>query len=154
MHAVTRIRGRGLPLATFALLLSACGAGGTASSAAATDVAPATFTEVYATLFPTGTIAQCNYCHDRPPNNISNGKLDLGHAQDAAYAALVGPTSSSAKCGGKPQVVAGDPNASLFYLKLTPTPPCGDRMPQGGTPLTDAQLERVRSWITAGAKNN
>ena len=154
MHAVKRSQRLGTLLATFAFFLPACGGGNTASSSAATDTAPATFTEVYATIFPTGTIAQCNYCHDRPPNNISNGKLDLGHTQAVAYAAIVGPASSSAKCGGKPMVVAGDPSSSLFYLKMTPTPPCGDRMPQGGTPLTDAQLERVRSWITAGAKND
>jgi len=27
-------------------------------------------------------------------------------------------------------------------------------MPNGGTPLTDAQMEMVRSWIAAGAKDD
>jgi hypothetical protein len=79
----------------------------------------------------------------------------LGHAQADAYAAIVGPSSVSAKCGaGRKLVVPGDPSTSLFYLKLTASPPCGDRMPQGGSPLTDVQLEMVRSWIAAGAKND
>ena len=119
-------------------------------------LAPATFTEVYASMFPVGTKGQCNYCHNRPPNDISNGKLDLGEERAVAYAALVGPDSVSAKCGapGKKLVVAGDPESSLLYLKFKATPPCGDRMPQGATPLTDAQLERVSSWIKAGAKDD
>jgi hypothetical protein len=130
-----------------------CG-GGSSSSSAPSHGPPGTFSEVYAALFPTGTTSQCNYCHDRPPNNISNGKLDMGHTPGDAYNALFGQVSSSAKCGGRQLVAPGDPSSSLFYLKLTASAPCGDRMPQGATPLTDAQLVMVRSWIAAGAQNN
>jgi hypothetical protein len=107
-------------------------------------------------MFPLGTKGQCNYCHNRPPNDLSDGKLDMGETQDVAWAALVGPSSVSAKCGGTGDklVVPGAPASSLLYLKLQATVPCGDRMPQGGTPLTAAQLELVRSWIAAGAKND
>ena len=117
---------------------------------------PATFTQIYAAVFPLGTSAQCNYCHNRPANDISNGKLNMGETQAAAYAALVGVASVSAKCGstGKKLVAPGEPSSSLFYLKCVASPACGDRMPQGSTPLTDAQLEMIRSWILAGAKNN
>ena len=133
----------------------ACAAACAASPAQPPSGAPGTFTEIYAELFPAGTTAQCNYCHDRPPNDISNGKLNMGHTRADAYAALVGPSSASAKCGGgRSLVVPGDPSGSLLYQKLGTAPPCGDRMPQGGSPLTDAQLEMVRSWIAAGAKND
>ena len=50
-----------------------------------------------------------------------------------------------------PLVVPGHPEQSLFYTKLTATPPCGARMPFGGGALPDAQIEMVRSWIAAGA---
>ena len=117
---------------------------------------PATFTQIYTAMFPLGTKGQCNYCHNRPANDISNGKLNLGETQAAAYAALVGPDSVSAKCGGagKKLVAPGDPDASLFLQKFQTAPPCGDRMPQGATPLTDVQLEMVRSWIAAGAQDD
>ena len=107
-------------------------------------------------MFPLGTRGQCNYCHNRPPNNLSNGKLDMGETQAAAYASLIGAVSVSAKCAalGDKLVVAGAPATSLLFVKLGASPMCGDRMPQGGSPLTDAQIEMVRSWIAAGAKND
>jgi hypothetical protein len=51
-------------------------------------------------------------------------------------------------------VMPGKPESSLFYLKLTGTPPCGVRMPNGGNAFTEAQLEMVRSWISAGAHDD
>jgi hypothetical protein len=138
------------PLATAAgALLAALGAGcGTP--------APATFTDIYAVMFPLGTHGQCNYCHSVPANEISNGRLGMGETRAEAYAALVGRGSMSARCGGGGArlVVPGDPNASLLYLKLSAAPACGDRMPQGASPLTAAQVEMVRSWIAAGAPND
>ncbi len=116
---------------------------------------PATFTQIYAVMFPLGTPGQCNYCHDRPPNNLSNGMLDMGSTRAAAYAALVGPSSTSALCGTRGRlVVPGSPSTSLLYLKLLAAPPCGDRMPQGGSALSATQVEMVRSWIAAGAPND
>jgi hypothetical protein len=121
----------------------------------ATSGPPATFTQIYSEIFPLGTRAQCNYCHDRPANEISNGMLNMGHTQADAYAAIVGTSSMSAKCGGTYTVVVpGDSSTSLLFVKLEAAPPCGDRMPQGASPLTSAQLEMVRSWIDAGAMNN
>lgn len=135
-----------------AVLAAADGCGGSPQGEAAI---PPTFSAIYAETFVLGTKSQCNYCHDRPANDISNGKLDMGHDQATAYAAIVSVASASAKCGaGRQLVVPGDPARSLFYLKVGPTSPCGDRMPQGATPLTDGQLEAVRSWIAAGAKND
>ena len=133
-----------------AALVAACAAGcGTAAET------PATFTQVYAVMFPLGTPGQCNYCHDRPANNLSNGMLDMGSTRAAAYAALVGPSSTSALCGTRGRlVVPGDPGASLLYLKVQAAPPCGDRMPQGATALGAAQVEMIRSWIAAGAPND
>jgi hypothetical protein len=41
-----------------------------------------------------------------------------------------------------------DPEGSVLYLKLGEMPPCGDRMPKDGTPLSDADMTCIRRWIT------
>jgi hypothetical protein len=115
---------------------------------------PASFDAVYAALFPKSTNARCNFCHALQATETSNGKLQMGEDKASAYAALVGKTSSSSRCGGRPLVVPGDPDGSLLYQKLSEPPPCGSRMPLGGAQLTEAQREMVRSWIAAGAKDD
>jgi hypothetical protein len=128
--------------------LTACG------SATSPSAPPATFTEIYAAIFPVHQKAQCSYCHTNPPNDIGNGHFSTGADQASAYAAIVNQPSTSSKCPGWVQVVPGHPEKSLFYLKLTASPPCAGRMSLGGDPLTDDQLEMVRSWIAAGAMND
>jgi hypothetical protein len=136
------------------LALTLLGLGATSCGSSAPEPAAATFTQVYSALFPLGTMAQCDYCHDRPPRQNSNGNLDMGHDQATAYTALVSKASMSSTCGGGMQlVVPGSPDMSLLYMKLS-GPPCGDRMPQGGDPITADQLAMVKSWIAAGAANN
>ncbi len=116
----------------------------------------AKFSEIYAAIFPAASRAKCNFCHTQPASNISNGNLHTGAEGDtaAAYAALVGVTSTSKNCAGRSLVVPGKPEESLFYLKLTAEPPCGARMPFGNGALPDAQIEMVRSWIAAGAHDD
>jgi hypothetical protein len=132
-----------------ALAAMAAGAGCSSSSSAA----PSTFTEIYPLIFPQTTKAQCNFCHGLPPNDKSNGNLSMGSDKASAYAALTGKTSTSTTCPNKAFIVPGQPDQSLFYAKLT-SPQCGGRMPLGGDPLTSAQLDMVKSWIEAGAKDD
>jgi hypothetical protein len=42
------------------------------------------------------------------------------------------------------------PEKSLLYTKLTAQPPCGDRMPNGGT-VSDVQLGCMLTWIKSVA---
>lgn len=114
----------------------------------------AKFSEIYPMLFPSLTNPRCDACHAMPASEISNGKLHTGMDQATAYAALVGKMSISRKCMGRMIVAPGQPEMSLLLQKLGPNPPCGVRMPLGGAPLSDAQLELVRSWIAGGAQNN
>ncbi|MEY4515074.1 MAG: hypothetical protein RLZZ450_7196 [Pseudomonadota bacterium] len=116
--------------------------------------APATFSEIYESLFPTTTNARCNFCHSMPAKDASNGKLSMGETKAAAYDALLGKISTSTRCTDMPLLTPGDPDASLFLLKFSETPPCGGRMPLGGKLLTSTQVARIRSWIVAGAKND
>ncbi len=53
-----------------------------------------------------------------------------------------------------PAVVAGNADSSLIIKKLSPTPPFGNRMPGGGTPLNDATIQIIKDWINEGAKDN
>jgi hypothetical protein len=152
MHTLATWGYRALVLAGLSL---AGGCGGSSPGGSSASGSAATFTQIYAAIFPLGTHAQCNYCHDRPANEISNGMLDMGHTQADVYTAVVGTSSMSAKCGPTNKlVVPGDSSTSLLFLKLQDAPPCGDRMPQGASPLTAESLEMVRSWIDAGAMNN
>jgi hypothetical protein len=141
-------------VAATALALAALVGCGSSSSDPPTQ--PAKFSEIYTQIFPAMTKAKCNFCHSQPVSQVSNGKLYTGAEGDvhAAYAALVGQTSASKDCSGKALIVPGKPEESLFYTKLTGTPPCGAQMPFGGGALPDAQVEMVRSWIAAGANEN
>ncbi|HKS23334.1 MAG TPA: hypothetical protein VJZ76_11080 [Thermoanaerobaculia bacterium] len=105
----------------------------------------ATFTRVQNEIF-TPTCAAIG-CHDT-----------LGHQEGQiltagrAYASTVGVASTQ-----MPQllrVAPGDPTNSYLYRKITGAGITGDRMPQGGPNLNDAQIKLVRDWIRRGAPND
>ena len=76
--------------------------------------------------------------------------------QQAAYDSLVDqPSDPNRECAmlGLKRVVPGDPDKSLFYLKLDINAPCGQQMPIGGV-LTPKTVTRIRDWIAMGAKND
>lgn len=66
---------------------------------------------------------------------------------------------SSLRAGGRNSgnriVVAGQPCASILYLKLDTAPPFGSRMPLNGPPFwTPDELNLLHDWITEGALDN
>ncbi|WP_437930812.1 hypothetical protein WMF37_16835 [Sorangium sp. So ce291] len=57
---------------------------------------------------------------------------------------------ASACGGGASVLVPGDPEASTVYTKVTPDPPCNNRMPLGAPqPLSDTEIACIRDFITA-----
>jgi hypothetical protein len=81
---------------------------------------------------------------------------DLDLADGVSWANLVGHAAPPAEACGGTLVVAGDPNASYLYQKLTTATPCsGQRMPLGefgpAPPLPDCVLAIVHDWIAEGA---
>jgi hypothetical protein len=148
--------GAGIFFAIAAATVVGCGSDGSnpGTGVQMSNAPAAKFSDIYAMAFPSMTEPRCEFCHGMPANEVSNGKLHLGMDPATAYAALVGKVSVSAACMGRTLVDPGHPETSLFYLKLSPSPPCGNRMPNGGKPFTDVQLEMVRSWIAAGAAND
>ena len=105
----------------------------------------ATFTRVQNEIF-TPTCAQLG-CHDRLGQQEGQ-ILTAG----TAYANTV--NHPSVEMPQLSRVTPGDPANSYLYRKITGTGITGDRMPQGGPYLNDAQLKLVRDWIRRGAPND
>lgn len=103
-----------------------------------------------------------NGCHVESGGGNPSGKppgagpgdvtSDLVLSSAGAYASLVGVPSG---CGDAAFVEPGDVSSSYLMNKLTGIGLCGGtKMPKGGAPFTQAQLDLVGSWICAGAQNN
>lgn len=105
----------------------------------------ATFTRVQNEIF-TPTCAAIG-CHD-PLGQQEQQVLSPGRA----YANTV--NVRSIEMPGLVRVAPGDPNNSYLYRKVTGAGITGDRMPQGGPFLTDAQIKLIRDWIRRGAPND
>ena len=74
-------------------------------------------------------------------------------ASGSAHAALVGVASK--QCSTLKLVEAGSPSKSYLVQKIEGSGSCfaNKQMPVGGT-LSAAQISTIKSWITAGAKND
>ena len=105
----------------------------------------ATFTRVQNEIFtPTcGAIG----CHD-----ALGQQQGLVLTPGKAYANTVGRPSTEVV--SLLRVAPSDPVNSYLYRKITGAGITGDRMPQGGPYLTDAQTKLVRDWIRRGAPND
>ena len=53
-----------------------------------------------------------------------------------------------------PAITPGNADSSLIMKKMSPTPPFGDRMPQGGPYLSDSITAVIATWIKQGGKDN
>jgi hypothetical protein len=51
-------------------------------------------------------------------------------------------------------VLPGNSAESLLIKKLSATPPFGSRMPEGGSPVADSLVQKIRNWIDQGALDN
>ncbi len=105
----------------------------------------ATFTRVQNEIF-TPTCAALG-CHD-PLGRQEDLILRAG----TAYAQIVG--RPSVEMPSLARVQPGDANNSYLYRKIIGSGLTGDRMPQGGPFLSDAQIKLVRDWIRRGAPND
>lgn len=90
----------------------------------------------------------CGSCHD----GLST--------VDGAYTFVTGKAQKG-KCAEDmlDRIKAGSPAESLIIQKVEGTQPCGDKMPDGcpngSHPcLTTDQIQKLKDWVTAGAKKN
>jgi hypothetical protein len=105
----------------------------------------ATFTRVQNEIF-TPTCAAIG-CHD-PLGQQQGLVLTPGRS----YASTVGRPSTEV-----PSLLIVEPSDasnSYLYRKVTGAGITGDRMPQGGPYLNDAQMKLLRDWIRRGAPND
>jgi hypothetical protein len=159
--ALLRIRG-GVPMLTLALvtLAAGCGsgsggggggapgggggAGGGANGGGGGGGGPAleaTFASIQEQIFT----PICTACH-------IGATAPLGLRLDAAnsYGLLVGVPSAQEP--SLQRVQPGNPDNSYLIRKLEGTASTGGRMPLDGTPLSQANIDVVRQWITDGAQ--
>jgi hypothetical protein len=90
------------------------------------------------------------YIQDVSP--ILNSKCVGCHSQLSSYNGVVNGVGTG-YCSGRKYVVSGDPNSSLIYLKITNPPPCGSKMPPGGS-LSQSEIDTIKNWILGGAPEN
>jgi hypothetical protein len=72
------------------------------------------------------------------------GQLDLASPD---LASRVSGVPSAGDCAGRVLADPNDPEGSVLYFKLEPSPPCGSKMPLTGTPLVEREIACVREWI-------
>ena len=132
-----------------ALFLTACGKLAelpTDSGGSGDPIDPtATFTRVQSEIF-SPTCAALG-CHDR-----LGRQSDQQLQASVSYAQIV--NHPSVELPQLMRVAPGDPANSFLYRKITGAGIVGDRMPQGGPYLSDAQIKLVRDWIRRGAPND
>jgi len=117
------------------------------TSAARDAVAPAGETPAFQRpCYPSATCGAIG-CHDR-----LGQQEGLVLTPGNAYGNTVGVPSH--QMPSLLRVAPGDPSGSYLYRKVTGSGISGDRMPQGGPYLSDAQIKLVRDWIRRGAPND
>jgi hypothetical protein len=97
-------------------------------------------------VYPAFQEAGCLGCHG------SSGGFTIGDDAATAYDNIVNGTPGNC---GLTYVVPGDPSSSFLYEKITQTPSCGNRMPNGNPGYFDVnadELEIISVWITKGAR--
>ncbi len=105
----------------------------------------ATFTRVQNEIFtPTCAVIGCHDTLGQQQGQVL--------AAGRAYASIV--NQASTEMPSLMRVLPGDPSNSYLYRKITGAGITGDRMPQGGPYLNDAQIKLIRDWIRRGAPND
>lgn len=105
----------------------------------------ATFTRVQNEIF-TPTCTKLG-CHD-----LIGRQSDQVLTASQSYNQIV--NHPSVEMPGLSRVTPLDPANSYLYRKITGAGITGDRMPQTGPYLSDAQIKLVRDWIRRGAPHD
>jgi hypothetical protein len=88
----------------------------------------------------------CSSCHS---GGGSIGWYVAGNAS-ATRSNLVNVNAATGSCTNLKRVLPGNANQSALYLRLAGTT-CGDRMPQGGNPISTDHRNLIGRWIDQGA---
>ncbi|MCA9729399.1 MAG: hypothetical protein KC729_17055, partial [Candidatus Eisenbacteria bacterium] len=99
-------------------------------------------------IFYTFLLNKCYVCHNPGAPQIPESELDMSSIR------TIRQGGRSLRELGLEALVPCRPESSLIWIKVTDdTPPVGNPMPPPGlgTPLTPAEIERLRIWIEEGA---
>ena len=119
------------------LIAAGCGTDSVEIPEAGTSCTP-DLASIRATIFePTCATSACHSATGKAAG------MDLGAADLAAQLVDV----PSGTCTGWIRVVPGSADKSMLYQKIAGTPPCGAKMPLGGSTLTDVQKACIKQWI-------
>lgn len=105
-------------------------------------------------VFSTASFAQVDYANDIQPifnancTSCHNNNNQQSGVSLSNYEAVMGSVGSQY---GSNIVVAGEPDSSPLVDKIEADPQFGSQMPQGGTPLSETEINLIRSWISEGA---
>jgi hypothetical protein len=144
------VAGLGLSAAVVACGSSSNSNEGSSSDSGSSGGTP-TFTEVYTQVIQ----PNCAFCHTSGQPGGTQGMLDMS-TQALAFTNLVGKAAAGQLCSGQgTRVVAGNPDSSLLFEKVSQTtPPCGSRMPLNLSPLSQSAINEIHDWIAGNAPNN
>ncbi len=118
----------------------------TATFTVDSSTAAPTLTELQTTIFTPSCAKSGCHAGSSPAQgqNLSAGQT---------FSNVVGVPSNEVPSLNR--VEPGDPDNSYLVRKVMGTASAGSRMPLDGPPfLTNAQIQSIRDWISAGAKNN
>jgi len=87
----------------------------------------------------------CTSCH--------GGTAGLFLTRGQSYDNLVNVQAQTGLCTDRKRVLPGNASASALFLRLSGFT-CGDRMPQGASPISQTDVNLIRDWINQGAQNN
>jgi hypothetical protein len=106
---------------------------------------PLTLTQLQATIFT----PICSGCHSGTGTQLPGVQNLTSKAN--TYSMLV--NVNSLEVPALKRINPNDPDNSYLIQKVEGTAAVGVRMPAGGQ-LTQAQIDQLRAWVTAGAPNN
>jgi len=100
------------------------------------------------------SVAQVSFSQDVRPLLVQFGCTGChGGTSGLTVGTVAGLLAGGIQSQG-PVVIPGDGAGSILVRKISPSPPFGSRMPQGGPFMPDASIVIIRTWIDQGALNN
>ena len=106
---------------------------------------------------PAGTVFYSSQVQPIFTNNCLGCHTPGGQAPFSLQAGMsrgnIVNVQATSSCTSDKRVLPGNSASSVLYKKVSGNT-CGARMPLGGTPLNQSDIDLIRDWIDQGAQNN